>query len=214
MPGPAPLGARNFGNQKGVNVQDGTANTDVANVGQVATARTGAVADAQAYTDNPLAGLASGQTLKGTVRAYTATNVNITAPGSTIDGLTPQAGAVFLLGGQTTGSQGGPQVWNGAAVAMPRPANWDSQAEAVLGSYWIVREGTSADSFILLANDSFTLGTTTPVAKIVGIAQAAVVDGYREASPAVVAGGTWTVTHNLGMAVPQAYTWATAPPGT
>ena len=198
MPGPFPLSQKDFGNQRGVNLLAGSANTDAANVGQVTSAASSAEANSRSYTDSQLAGLASGQTLKGTVRAATTTNVNITSPGSTIDGLTPAAGDVFLLTGQSTGSQNGPYTWNGASAAMTRATNWDTAGEAVVGSYWIVREGSNADTFALLTNDSFTLATTVAMFKFVGMAQAAVVDGYTEQCPATAAGGTWTVTHSLG----------------
>ncbi len=198
MPGPAPLSQTDFGNQKGVNLANGTANTDAANVGQVNTAAAAAQTNANAYTDSQLAGLASGQTPKGKVRAAVTTNVNITSPGSTLDGLTPATGDVFLLTGQSTGSQNGPYRWNGATSAMTRASNWDEQAEAVTGSYWIVLEGSLQDTFALMTNDAFTLGTTVAAFKFVGITQAAVADGYTEQCPSTTAGGTWTVTHNLG----------------
>lgn len=114
------------------------------------------------YVDTALSGLASGQTLKGSVRVATSTNIaNPTgAPGSTIDGVTMAANDVFLLAGQTTASTNGPYVWTNATAAA-RAANWDTSGEAVLGSYWIVREGTNADTFALLTNDTtITLGTT------------------------------------------------------
>lgn len=212
MPGPAAISHVDFNNLKGVNVGAGSANTDLPNVGQVTTAATTAENNAKAYTDNQLAGLASGQTLKGTVRAATATSVTIASPGSTIDGITPAAGDVFLLTGQSTGSQNGPYVWNGASAAMTRALNWDVAAEAVIGSYWIVREGTNADTFALLTNDAFTLGTTTATFKFVGMSQAATVNSYTEVCPATTAGATWTVTHNLGTDKVVAQVWRTAAP--
>ena len=115
----------------------------------------------KAYVDSQLAGLVSGQTLKGAVRVSTNANINIATPGATIDGVAMATGDTVLLYGQTTGSQNGPYIWNGAAVAMTRAANWDSSAEAVLGSYWIVREGSRADTFAVMSNDTaFTLGTS------------------------------------------------------
>lgn len=149
------------------------------------------------YVDTQLSGVVSGQTLKGDVRAAVTTNVNIASPGTTLDGLTAQAGDLFLLTGQTTGSQNGPYVWNGSAVAMTRATNWDTSAEAVRGSYWVVREGTKADQFALLTNDTaITLGTSVPAFTFIA-AQSGVVNGYTTTCPSTSAGGTWTVTHNL-----------------
>ncbi|MFB9383268.1 hypothetical protein ACFFTK_08965 [Pseudonocardia petroleophila] len=113
------------------------------------------------YVDTALAGLASGQVLKGAVRVAATTNVNIASAPSSVDGVTLAASDVVLLTGQSTGSQNGPYVFTSAGAALTRATNWDSSPEAVLGSYWIVREGTNADTFALLTNDSaITLGTT------------------------------------------------------
>ena len=117
----------------------------------------------KAYVDAQIAGLVSGQTLKGTVRVSVNTNVNIASPGAALDGVTLTSGDVVLLYGQTTGAENGPYVFNGAAVGMTRALNWDSNSEAVLGSYWIVREGSRADTFAVMTNDTgpFALGTDT-----------------------------------------------------
>lgn len=149
----------------------------------------------RAYVDAQLAGLTSGQTLKGSVRVAATSNVNTATPGATIDGVTMVNGDVVLLTAQTTGSQNGPYVWTGASTALTRAANWDTQAEAVLGSYWIVREGTNADRFSLLTNDSFTLGTTTGTFNFVGVAASAVT-AY-EADLGDGSATSFTVTHNF-----------------
>lgn len=150
------------------------------------------------YVDAQVAGLVSGQVIKGSVRAVATTNVNIASAPATIDGITPSGGDVFLLTAQSTGSQNGPYSWASAGAAMTRATNWDTSGEAVLGSYWVVREGTHADKYALLTNDTaITLGTTTPTFVFIGSAGGAV-NGYTATSPSISAGGTWTVTHNLG----------------
>lgn len=150
------------------------------------------------YIDTQLAGVASGQILKGAVRAVSTTNVNISAPGATIDGVTAANGDVFLLTAQTTGTQNGPYVYNGSGSAMTRALNWDTNAEAVIGSYWVVAEGSKSDSFALLTNDTaITLGTSVPAFTFISVAGAAI-GRYAVDCPTVTAGGTWTVTHNLG----------------
>lgn len=157
----------------------------------------------KAYVDAQISGLSTGLVLKGSVRAATDVNVNIASPGGTIDGVTAASGDIYWLRNQTTGSQNGPWVWNGAATAMTRPANFDSSAEAVLGSFWDVREGTHADTFLLMTNDTaITLGTTTLNSVIRGTA--AGWTGYTVACPAVAAGANWVVTHNKGS---KLYTW-------
>lgn len=148
------------------------------------------------YVDTQLAGAVSGLVLKGSVRAASTANVTIATPGATIDGITASNGDVFLLTAQSTGSQNGPYVFNGAASAMTRATNWDASGEATLGSYWVVREGSQADKFAILTNDTaITLGTTTPTFAFSGLSTPST---YTEMCPITSAGGTWTVTHSLG----------------
>lgn len=153
----------------------------------------------KAYVDAALAGLTSGLTLKGAARAAVTTNVTIASPGATLDGLTAAANDIFVLTGQSTGSQNGPWVWNGAAAAMTRPANFDTTAEAALGSFWVIREGTSADLFAVMTNDTaVTLGTTALTFVIRGGGGGGgTYASFTTTCPVVSAGGTWTVTHNL-----------------
>lgn len=149
------------------------------------------------YVDTTVAGVVSGLVLKGSVRAATSTQTTISAPGATVDGIIPSTGDIFILMGQSTGSQNGPWVWNGAVSAMTRPTNFDTSAEAVLGSFWDVREGTYADTFALMTNDTtVTLGTTALTFVIRGSTTGTT--GYTTTCPSVSAGATWTVTHSLG----------------
>lgn len=167
-------------------------------------------AASKGYVDTALAALTSGQTLKGKVRGVVGTNVTISSPGTTLDGLTAAATDIYILTGQSTVTENGPWVWNGAAVAMTRPANWDTTAEAVVGSYWVVTSGTQADKFALMANDTFVLGTDSATFAFVGAAASG--QGYSITCPAVAAGGTWTITHNLGTRKVLAQLWRNGSP--
>jgi hypothetical protein len=149
------------------------------------------------YVDTTVAGLATGQVLKGTVRAVALTNVSVTAAPATIDGITPASGDVFLLAGQTTGSENGPRVWTGAGAAMARAGNWDSTAEAVVGSYWIVREGSQADKFALMTNDTFaTLNTTVPAFIYIGVATASTTAVEQDCGNGALT--SFAITHSFG----------------
>lgn len=144
----APTSDLSLNTHKLTNVVDPTNDSDAAN---------------KAYVDAQLSGVVSGQVLKGSVRAVSTTNVNVASAPATIDGITPSNGDVFLLAGQTAPAENGPYVWTASGSAMTRAPNWNSDAEAVLGSYWIVREGSKADNFALLTNDTaITLGTSSP----------------------------------------------------
>lgn len=180
----APTGSVSFNSQAITNLADPSGAQDAATM---------------AYVDAQVSALASGQVLKGAVRAASDADVDVSLPGVLIDGLTPASGEVFLLAGQTDPTENGPYVFNGAASAMTRAPNWDTDGEASLGSYWIVREGTHEDSFALLTNDTaITLGTSEPDFVFIAVSAAAGVTGYTETCPSVSAGATWTVTHGLG----------------
>jgi hypothetical protein len=149
------------------------------------------------YVDTQVGGAIGGLTLKGSVRVAATTNITIASPGAAIDGVTLTNGDLVLLTGETTASTNGPYVFNGSGSAMTRATNWDTSGEATLGSYWVVREGTNADKFAILTNDSaITLGTTALTFAFSGLSGGATV--YTETNPTTSGGGSWTVTHNLG----------------
>jgi len=146
--------------------------------------------------ETQIAFLSSGQTLKGTVRAVAATNVNLASAPATIDGVTPTNGDVFLLAGQTTGSQNGPYVWTATGATMARAQNWSTTATAIVGSYWIVLQGTQADKFALMTNDTFTLNTTTAAFIYVGVTTAATAPVEQDCGNG--AATSFAITHSFG----------------
>lgn len=151
----------------------------------------------KAYVDAALAGVASGQQLKGTVEVAVSSNITISNPGtSTFDGVTITNGQIVLLAGQSTGTQNGPYVFNGSGVSMTRALNWDTISEAVVGSYWIVKQGTQAEKYALMSNDSFTLGTDSLTVVFIGVAATGAVPYETDLGDGSAT--TFTVTHNLG----------------
>lgn len=146
-----------------------------------------------------IAALSGGLAFKGAARVATATNITLATPGATIDGVAPTSGDVILLTGQSTGSQNGPYIWTGSAAALTRPANWDTTAEAVPGSMWVVQQGTFDNQLAIMSNDTFTLGSTTATFVFLNPAAASDNDSsYTETCGAITAGNPWTVTHSLG----------------
>lgn len=93
----------------------------------------------KAYVDSAVEGLA----WKDSVRVASNANLTITGPGSTIDGVTMSANDRVLLKDQTTASQNGLYIWNGAAVSMTRAADANTFAE-LEQAVVTVEEGTSA----------------------------------------------------------------------
>lgn len=109
------------------------------------------------YVDAARAGIS----WKDSVRVVTQTNVNLASPGATLDGVTMSTGDRFLAAGQTTASQNGIYVWNGAASAATRATDADTSSEVPPGTQVFVNEGTAADSsWALITNAPITLGTT------------------------------------------------------
>lgn len=191
----APTGSVSFNSQQAINLLDPT---------------TAQAAATKNYVDNQLAAVATGQVLKGTVRAVTTANISIASAPATIDGITPANGDVFLLAGQTTGAQNGPYVWTAAGAVMNRAANWDTAGEAVVGSYWIVREGTSADKFALMTNDAFVLATNTPAFTYIGMATAVATPVEQDLGNGALT--SFAVVHNFNTRAVSVAVYRTASP--
>ena len=122
----------------------------------------------KAYVDSAIEGLA----WKDSVRVAATTNVNLAAPGATIDGVTMVTNDRFLASGQTTTSQNGIYVWNGSAVPATRAADMNTAAE-VEQAVTTVEEGTSAGASFRQTAVNVTLDTTPLAFVAFGTAAAA-----------------------------------------
>lgn len=100
---------------------------------------------------------------KEPVRVSSTANVNISSAPATIDGVTLTSGDRVLLKDQTTGSENGIYVFNGAASAMTRSLDANTDAEVKAGMVVVVEEGTvNADrTYVLTTDNPITLNTTT-----------------------------------------------------
>jgi len=80
---------------------------------------------------------------KDSVRVKTQGNIDLSAPGSTIDGISMSAGDRVLVASQTTASQNGIYTWTGSATPATRSldASTFAELEAAVVS---VEEGTDA----------------------------------------------------------------------
>lgn len=99
---------------------------------------------------------------KDPVRVRTASNINLAAPGASLDGVTMASGDRFLAGAQTAGAENGVYVWNGAATPATRALDASTAAE-VTGILVPVLEGTSANKTYRQTATGITLGTTALV---------------------------------------------------
>jgi len=93
----------------------------------------------KSYVDSAVEGLA----WKDSARVGTQSNLNLSSPGSTIDGVTMASQDRVLVRNQSTQSQNGIYVWNGAAVAMTRSLDANTFAE-LEQAIITVEEGTDA----------------------------------------------------------------------
>lgn len=129
---------------------------------------------------------------KQSVRVATNTNLNLAAPGASVDGVALNVGDRILVKAQTLGQENGIYDFQGAATPATRSVDADGATEVTAGLITIVEEGTNADQLWLLAtNNPIIVGTTVlsfsrvgglPFAQLVG-------DGVTQ---------TIAVTHNLG----------------
>jgi len=104
-----------------------------------------------------------GLDFKDSVRVATTANVTVSGPGAAIDGITLSSNDRVLLKNQSTASENGIYVFNGAASALTRATDADANAEVTSGMFTFVEEGTvNADSgFVLTTDGSITVGSTS-----------------------------------------------------
>jgi len=95
----------------------------------------------KAYVDSLIEGLA----WKDSARVATQSNLNLSSPGATIDSVTMASQDRVLVRNQSTQSQNGIYVWNGASTAMTRSLDASTFAE-LEQAIVTVEEGTDAGS--------------------------------------------------------------------
>jgi hypothetical protein len=130
-----------------------------------------ATATGQPVTYDQLNALVEQNAWKDEARVAAASTINLAAPGTTVDGVTMANGDRFLATAQTTNTENGIYVYNGAAVAATRSADANVGSELV-SAFVPVAEGTSAGVVYRQTAINITLGTT-PVAFVTAFANAA-----------------------------------------
>ena len=99
---------------------------------------------------------------KDNCRVSSSSNINLSSPGATVDGVTMASGDRVLVRGQTTQSQNGIYVWNGAATAMTRAAD-ASTSNGLENALTLIDEGTSAGLAFRQVTVNFVLDTGSVV---------------------------------------------------
>lgn len=109
----------------------------------------------KSYVDSLVEGLA----WKDSCRVSTQSTINLASPGATIDGITMVSQDRVLVRSQTTASENGIYVWNGASTAMTRSldANTFPELEQAVTT---IEEGTSASSTYRQDQVNGTLGSS------------------------------------------------------
>lgn len=100
--------------------------------------------------------------IKLAVRAASTATLTLTAPGSTIDGVTMVNGDRFLAKDQSAPAQNGIYIFNGAASTATRTSDAASASDFVHGFQVFVREGTlnAATYWYFTQTAALTIGTT------------------------------------------------------
>lgn len=97
------------------------------------------------------------------VRCASTANVTISAPGAALDGVTLAVGDRILLKDQTTASENGIYIWNGAAVAATRATDMSTDWNGTVpGRIVFANEGNTSQffNFRFVAAFNGTFGTT------------------------------------------------------
>lgn len=113
------------------------------------------------YVDNARAGIAG---VKDPVRVVAQSNVTLSAPGASIDGVSLSVDDRFLAPAQSTTAEKGIYLWKGAAVAAVRAPDADAAGEVLDGTLVAASEGTDAGKqYIQTATPSGAPGSWSQV---------------------------------------------------
>lgn len=175
----APSASVSMNSQRITNLQAASADSDAAQWGQVKS-------------------LVNGLDWKPSVIVAVSTNVNISSPGATLDGVAMTALDRVLLYGQSTGAENGPWIWNGAAAAMTRPDDWTGAVVATGGATFPIEQGTNADKLgICTTNGTITVNTTSTAFTVMSAGTSYVAGAGLTESPAL----TFNVGAGTGITV-------------
>ena len=110
----------------------------------------------KAYVDS----LSAGLSWKQAARVATTESIDLASAPSAIDGVTLSSGDRVLVWQQSTGSQNGIYVFNGANAAMTRADDMNDADEFPSAAVFVTQGDTYADLGFVCTNDSVTVGTT------------------------------------------------------
>lgn len=104
----------------------------------------------KAYVDS----VATGLDVKASVRVASQEDVDLSAPGASIDGVTLANGDRVLIKAQDAAEDNGIYVFDTDATPMTRAMDADSNDEVTAGMFTFVEQGTNADQGWVLTTDN------------------------------------------------------------
>jgi hypothetical protein len=108
--------------------------------------------------------LMAGWSWKTRCRVATTGNLDLSAPGATIDGVTLSLNNRVLVKNQTAQSQNGIYLWKGASAAMVRASDADTWDELVSATVSVAEGTANADNrYTCTIDDGGTLGTNVVI---------------------------------------------------
>lgn len=149
------------------------------------------------YVDSTVEGLA----WKDNARVYVSTNVNLSAPGASLDGVAMSANDRFVAGSQTTTTENGIYIWNGSAVPATRSLD-GSTSDELENAVVTIDEGTSAGVTKRQTTVNFVLGTGSPVWTNFGTSAPAATETVSGIAELATQGETDTGTDDLRIVTP------------
>lgn len=144
-----------------------------------------AVASGQPVTLDQMNAALEGLAWKDDVVAASTANINLSAPGATIDGVTMATNDRFLAKDQTAGAENGVYIWNGASTVASRASDMNVSSEfnaAVVpvrsgtvnsGTTWRQTAANPTVGTTSIAFSSFIAGAAAASETTAGIAETA-----------------------------------------
>lgn len=159
----------------------------------------------KAYVD----GVVTGLNWKDSVRVASTANINLSAPGTTIDGITMATNDRFLAKDETAAATNGVYIWNGSAVPATRALDMDAAVE-VEAAVIVVEEGTANGGTTWRQTAvNVTLGTTSLAWTTFGTAAGAASETSAGVAEIATQTETDTGTDDLRMVTPlKLATWS------
>jgi len=161
----------------------------------------------KSYVDSAIEGLA----WKDSVRVSTQGNIDLSAPGATIDGVTMASGDRVLVRSQTTQSQNGIYIWNGASTTATRALDASTFAE-LEQAIVPVEEGTDAGTQFRQTQVNGTIDSSNVIFTSFGTAAPSASESTAGIAEIATQGETDSGTDDSRIVTPlKLKTWSGAP---